>query len=633
MHSYLSKTSFLLLCLFTACIGCTVAHAADADDEMKVLQLFYHDNDLVVTPSRTAKPINQVAENITVVTAEEIEAFNAHSVADVLNTVVGLQVANSIMPGGWAAVTILGAHPKYVLVMIDGVSQNSLMEGTADVGALRVQHIERIEIIKGAASSSWGSSLGGVVNIITKSPDESKKFGGGVSASIGEGSTGDYRGEVSGTAGAFGYYLSGGGLFSEGFRPDTRLSSGNLYSKLKWQPRQGSLLTFTLSYDSSFRGLGQAPIPELDLTISTRSRYDNFFTTLAFNKSLVEGLTLDMAARGSVKNMGISYREVGTGLEFRNFSNIEKSIGGSARLIWERGKHTLVVGTDLDFGKIVTANFTNGPTHQDKWALYANTTLKFGRFTLTPGIRYDNISIKDDLYAGARGDFLSPSFGATVTINDSTVVRGYVAKGFNVPPLADLFGTGLFSMPNPNLKMERVWSYSLGFETAALKYAWLKASYFHHSVSDAIIVPEGAYQPVNYGKQLREGVEIELKTTPVYHLSFAGGFTFINAKDRTTGKYAGGIPRLSYDIGLQYDDSRFLRAVLKGRYIDWNSYPDGKYNAIIWDLNLSRKFPFKSGITGEAFFTAHNIFNGAQYLNSIYRNPRQWFEGGLRFSF
>jgi len=321
---------------------------------------------------------------------------------------------------------------------------------------------------------------------------------------------------------------------------------------------------------------------------------------------------------------------LGTDVEIQNFGSKDTNFGGSARLLWEQGWNNLIVGTDIDFGKIQSKNVSDGSQHLDKWALYVNDTFRFGPFSVTPGVRYDHTS--------TNGDFWSPSMGITCALADSTVIRGYVARGFSIPPLGTTFGTGLYSVPNPNLKMERVWSYSAGFETATLKYVWLKTTYFRHDVSDAIRsipLPGGLFTTVNSEKQRREGVEVEAKTIPVYHLSVTTGFTFINAKDRTTGEVVKDVPRYAYDVGIQYDDSRFLRAVLKGRYIDWNAYPENnaKYGAMIWDLNLSRKLPLSVGLEGEVFFTAHNLFNGAQYFIDLYKNPRRWFEGGLRFSF
>ena len=628
MHSYSLKTSLLFLCLYLGLFSFPPPALAQVDEEMQVLQLFYQDNDLVVSATRAEKPISQVAENIAIVTANDIKAMNAHTVADVLNTVNGLHLSNYTGPWSAASISIQGSANNHVTVLVDGVVQNILSEGFPDVGGMRVQHIDRIEIIKGPGSSSWGSSLGGVINIITKSPDESQKFGGTISTSIGSRNTGDYRGEVSGTAGTLGYYLAGGGLLSDGLQPHTMLQSGNLYNKFQWQPSDDSRLTLTFDYLNNSRGFGEFP----QFGISFFERDNRFFSTLSLQQNLTEDLKLDVTFRTLQTKTEIKLSPYHSDEALQNSKLDESTFGGSASLTWNQHLHTLVFGSDFDFGRSDSNLYASNPQRLDKWAFYLNDSMKFGRFSLTPGVRYDNTS--------TNGDFWSPSIGATCTIADATVIRGYVARGFSIPPLAKTVGTGFFSLPNPALKMEQVWSYSAGFETAALKYLWLKTTYFRHDISDAIIgirLSDEFDTNINAGKQRREGVEVEIKTTPVYNLSFTGGFTFINAKDKTTGEVIKDIPRYSYDLGVQYDNSRIIKALLKGRYVDWNAYPDpdfkGKYDALIWDLNLSKAINLTEAVTAEIFFTAHNLFNGAQYSFSLYQNPRRWFEGGIRFAF
>ncbi len=628
MHSFALKTSLVLSCLVLMSVLKAGNLNAAESEEMNVLEMFYDENDLVTTASRSAKPISQVAENITVITAEDIKAMNAHSVADVLNTVTGVQLLNNYGPGSSPEVMVQGAASRHVLVLIDGVSQNNLSDGFPDIGTMRTQHVDRIEIVKGPASSSWGSSLGGVINIITKSPDDSRKFGGTAVTSIGERNTGDYRGEVSGTIRSFGYYLSGGGFLTDGLQTGTDLRSGNIYSKLQWKPADDSIITLTIGYDTGTRGIGVMTLP--DGIIKFRNRYDNFFSSLSLNQRISEDLSLDAVFRSSYRKVAIAMKESSTGIESVYSSGKDINFGGNARLNWEKGPNNLVLGTDFDFGTLDSPNIADDHARLDKWAVYSNDTIRLGRFSLTPGLRYD--------YTSSNGDFISPSLGTTCAIADSTIIRGYVARGFNTPPLGYTFGSTLFSVPNPDLKMEKVWSYSAGFETAVLSHIWVKATYFHHDVSDAltsVLLPSGYYTTINGGKQKREGVEVELKTAPVFHFALTGGFTFINVKDGTTGEVVNNVPRYVYDVGIQYDDSRFLRALLKGRYIDYNSssYNSGKYSTMIWDLNLSKEFQLSHVVTAEAFFTAHNLFNGAQYSMDFYKNPRRWFEGGLRFSF
>ena len=70
----------ICVCLFALTLGPATSVFAQSEEEMDILQMIYKDKDLV-TPTRSSKPISQVAENVTVIDAEEIEAINAHTLA------------------------------------------------------------------------------------------------------------------------------------------------------------------------------------------------------------------------------------------------------------------------------------------------------------------------------------------------------------------------------------------------------------------------------------------------------------------------------------------------------------------------------------------------------------------------
>ena len=205
MYRYFLNTRLLHFCFLLIIFSFCHPAYAQIEEEMKILRMFYKEEELVVTPTRYPKPISQVAENVTIITAEQIESMNAHTLTDVLNTIPGIQVDIRGGPGSAATAHIQGSEFRHVLVMIDGVILNNLSESFADISAIPVQNIERIEIIKGPASSSWGSSLGGVIDIITKAPAQTKKIEGTLSASYGERNTGDYRSEFTGKVDNFGY--------------------------------------------------------------------------------------------------------------------------------------------------------------------------------------------------------------------------------------------------------------------------------------------------------------------------------------------------------------------------------------------------------------------------------------------
>ena len=145
--------------------------------------MYFKPEELVAeTPTRSPKPVSKTAENVTVVTASDIQLMNAHTLAEVLNMVTGVQVFGLGDPGIRANAFIQGSDAQQVTVIIDGVVLNNLSDNSVDVGLIPVQNIEKIEIIKGPASSAWGSALGGVVNIITKA-GKANNHGGMLSAS------------------------------------------------------------------------------------------------------------------------------------------------------------------------------------------------------------------------------------------------------------------------------------------------------------------------------------------------------------------------------------------------------------------------------------------------------------------
>jgi vitamin B12 transporter len=512
--------------------------------------------------------------------------------------------------------------------LIDGVSQNSLAEGVTDVGAIPVQNIERIEIVKGPASSSWGSSLGGVINIITKSPDDTRKAGGTLSASIGERNTGDYRGEVSGRVGSLGYYLSGGGLFSDGLRPHNSFHGGNMYTKLKLASTDKADLNFTFGYNAGSRGIGEDPT----FDISFDSDFAYLFSTLSLNYLLTNELSLDLMLNAVNRDMKVFYNQLSTGVRLDDLTRTanDTEYGGSAKLTWTQKLHQLLAGVDFDLGELDSNVYTNGKQRLNKWAIFSNDTLTIGDFSLIPGIRYD--------YTSTNGDFWSPSLGATYTFYKNTILRAYVARGFNIPPLGFTSGENLNYRGNPNLKMETVWSYATGFETAALKYIWLKTMFFRHDINDTLsneLLPGFLFTYANKGKQRRQGVESEVKTMPVWNTSLMAGYTLVEATDRVTGEDITGVAKYTFDVGVQFDDKRSFQGTLKGHYIRWHGDPldNGRFNAMIWDLNIEKKFQLGEINSAVLFFTAHNIFNGAQYPVSPFKNPGRWFEGGVRFSF
>ncbi|MGA1841166.1 MAG: TonB-dependent receptor plug domain-containing protein [bacterium] len=602
------------------------------EEEARYLQLVYG---VVVTPTRHPKDISQSAENITVITSEDLEMINAHTLTDALTNITGVQINILSGPGSITNGHIQGSELRHVLVMIDGIAVNNLSNNVADFGAIPIQNIERVEIIKGPASSSWGSSLGGIINIITKSPSDSQEITGTCSAFYGEKNSTDYRAEASATVFKYiGYYLFAGNIYSDGLTEDTSYDEDNFYSKLNWKIWDKGNLYFTLSYNEGYRGVTKIPLPQHnDLSLDNNFKY--LFTTLNFNYSITQETDFQISYRWSEKNFeSITYQK-STGWESNDITD-DSLHGCSIDLTWNDEIHNLVLGYDFDRGKLESVHIIDGKQYLKKWAVFSNDTITLNKFSLTPGIRYD--------YTNTNDDYVSPSFGLTYKMNKKNLFRGYIARGFNIPPLSSTFVSESNLLPNPDLKIEKIWSIQAGIESSAIKYLWLKSTLFRHNIWDAVFLdslsdpnglPNGNKMFINKKRQIRQGIEMEIKTIPVYNTSLSAGYSFIEAKDKDTGKKLTDVPIETYDIGIKYSKDESFWVYLDGHYIAWNAGPlDNCLDRnFIWDINLMKRIHWDNKITIRTFFTMHNIFNGSHYLSDIYKNHGRWIETGLNFEF
>jgi vitamin B12 transporter len=650
MGSYSLKSGVLLCSFLVGMLSLCHTAAAQSEVEMAVLRMFYREKDLVVSPTRHPKPISQVAENITVITAKQIEEMNAHTVAEVLNRVPGLFVNFNQDFGAASLIYIQGSEERHVLVLVDDIPWNFLNSGAAGTNSIPVGIIQRIEIIKGPASSAWGSSLGGVINIITKPAGTTAEPTVTVSASYGEEDTQDYRAEASGNAGSVGYYLFAGKQKSDGLMPSRYFDNHSVYSKLHLPLSKDVDFGVSVGYSDPEIGLGD--FPSGDITSKGESR--TFFTTASLDASLTGELGLQVSLHRFQQKFDLKNNALGLGLSgppgelYLDTIYDEETTGGSGKLVWTHGSHTAVLGIDIDHGKL-DQTISAGPLLQsmgvpatsttcpdiDRWAVYANDTIVIDRWSITPGIRYD--------YNSITGSFVSPSLGITYRLGGDSIVRASAARGFTIPPLSWTSGGALFLDPNPSLEPEKIWSYQAGVESAAARYFWVKATIFRHELENALIIePFGGGAPsfndvfINNGEIRRKGVELEAETVPLYNLSLLAGFAYVDLKPAnekgSTGIY-------TYNIGLKYEDRKSFRAQLLGHYVWWDFDAASKaigganYDDFIWDLNLNKRFWFNQKTATELFFTAHNLFNGSQYTFGDSKNPERWLEAGIRVSF
>ncbi|MDH5259699.1 MAG: TonB-dependent receptor plug domain-containing protein, partial [Gammaproteobacteria bacterium] len=171
---------------------------------------------IIVTATRTAQTADESLASVTVITKEQIEQQQANDLFDVLANIAGIDMVNSGGIGKSTSLYMRGTNTGHVLVMIDGVQVGSATTGQAAYQDIPVELIERIEVVRGARASLYGSeAIGGVIQIFTRKPTHTTSLN--FSSLIASHNTKKNVAGISGKLNKTSYSLQASTLSSDGF--------------------------------------------------------------------------------------------------------------------------------------------------------------------------------------------------------------------------------------------------------------------------------------------------------------------------------------------------------------------------------------------------------------------------------
>ena len=154
-----------------------------AQEETKPSRSALTMQEIVVTGTRTEEFVNRIPANVTVIDRARIEDSNAKNISDILRSEEGIVVRDLIGNGKTAIVDLRGfgeAAASNTLVLLDGRRVNAVDLSGTDWTQIPLEQVERIEIIRGTGSVLYGdNAVGGVINIITRTPSEKWAFSAG----------------------------------------------------------------------------------------------------------------------------------------------------------------------------------------------------------------------------------------------------------------------------------------------------------------------------------------------------------------------------------------------------------------------------------------------------------------------
>lgn len=616
-NSHNLRALFLVLCM-AVCLFPSLSWGEEKDSNEDFTELFNAWQEQVVTTSRVPKPLSQIAENVTVITSADIRALNAHSLTDILDTVSGFQLEHNGGPGVPPFTYLHSSDFRHVQVLLDGVPITNLASNFSDISSIPATIIDRVEIIKGASSTAWGQVLGGVINVITKSPD-TRMVSGSASASIGTKTTADTRAELSGTSEKLGYYLSGGYLGTDGLLPGRQAFTNQAYGKLTYDLPDNGLLWGTFGYTRADRGMRYVPEADLRQVQAESSRV----ASLGLRYNLNNHLELELSGRHFHLDSSGTYTNISDGLAWQPIEktdSINNATGASVKLAWRGTNNLLVAGSDYNHLEASSNTPDDGYTYDpfkrtaNRWGFYLNDTLTVGSLSLNPGVRFDHTQ--------THGDNFSATMGATWQLSDSTLLRAYTGLGHGLPEL-DVDITPL----------SKIWTTQIGAESSAIPWLWVKGTLFRNetwNVVDSLnldyAIPE---------RRIAMGTELEVRTKPLYNTFLSAGYTFTDTtRTSDNSQVTPDTARHTLQVALRYDNKTF-RGWLNGRHVGWNSPAD--YNAkdggLIWDLHLGATLLKRENTSLELFLSGHNLLNTPHYYRDYFPTTGRWFEGGIRVNF
>jgi len=200
----------------------------------------------------------EAAENVHVITAEEIKKSSARTIDEalVLLSDVNVQVGNEGVP----RVEIRGFKTRHVLLLLDGIPMNSAFDQQFNPSSIPVENIAMIKVTTGASSVLYGQGgLGGVINIITKKGK--KGLSGAIGAESGDGQPYLLKGSLSGGAGMFDFFTSGS-LFRRDQFPLARSFNASLEESAGYRKNSDS------DRANAFFNLGFTPNSDLTIALT-----------------------------------------------------------------------------------------------------------------------------------------------------------------------------------------------------------------------------------------------------------------------------------------------------------------------------------------------------------------------------
>ena len=472
------------------CLAMSVAFPATSPVFAQTNPLF---DSVVVTATRTEQAITEVLADVTVIDRETLSRAGQTSLREVLAQQPGVQISSN---GSYRSNTTLflrGASATQTILLVDGVRVGSATSGGFSLETIPLESIERIEILRGAASALYGpDAVGGVIQIITRQAGIPRR-----SVSVGVGSDGQRLGAAhfSGKTGMFGYSLGfsherGTGIDAKtpaasGLNPDEDpFESSSLNFSLVADVHTNHQLKFQTLYSEGEYGFDGNPFPN-PLALNSQ-------TSEAIAKPELNQSSLQWVAKFAPRwksTVLLAQADDKSVSEYRRLS--DGADAGRARFNTKRDQYSWQ--NDISFNNDVLTLLAEQRNEEvDSETDYAVKARSIDSFMAAYALnraQWDALGVLRSDDNSQFGRFNNYAVSAGYKLNSQWRLVGSTGSSFQAPTFNQLYFPGF---GNPNLQPQRSRSKELGVKYASPAMA--ASAVVYHNRVQGFITPSTAVQ-------------------------------------------------------------------------------------------------------------------------------------------
>ena len=520
-------------------------------------------SDVFVTATRVPIAKNNVIADVTTISSEDIERAGSSSLPDLLQRQPGIEISNLGGAGKVSTLSLRGTSSTHSIVLIDGMRVGAATSGFSAIEHIPLSQIEKIEILRGPASSLYGQdAIGGVIQIFTKQGvDGFKPYVG-----IGYGSynTSNFQSGIRGGNNKTTYAINFAAMNTDGFSAFIKNPNNNEFNPAAANEAnldKDGYKNYSLSSSLNHK-INQGYEIDLQYFLSEgKNKFDNRYADWSpgvdyKNETKQESYAANL--KGQINKIWQSSIRVGqstdkyldkqkynadSGLDDPSLSDLYKTT--QDQLTWQnnialsRGSITLLY--DFLKQRIKTTDLYE-KTQRTNHGLMVGYSLIEDKHNFQSNIRKDFNSAYDDAVTGNIGYAYSINSNWTIASSYGTA---FVSPSFNyLYSLADTYALG-----NPNLKPEKSKNIEGSFRYRDDSGS-MSLTMFKNKIDDFIIYSNPYPTITRTSTQNLNKAEIQGLTISgdqfLGHFQIKGSLTSQSAKNEDTDKY---LPRRAKTFG------------------------------------------------------------------------------------